>query len=73
MKCIHLLLRALKNQGSLICDAHQLFRALKKNPDVIPREAYPSSIFFLLSLENFKLSLNEWMVYGMESKGYNVC
>jgi len=39
---------------------------------MIPREAYPSSVFFLLSLANFELALNEWLVYAMENEAYNV-
>ncbi|KDR77442.1 hypothetical protein GALMADRAFT_65655, partial [Galerina marginata CBS 339.88] len=39
---------------------------------IIPRKAYPSSIFFLLSLENFELALEQWLTYGLEGCGYNV-
>jgi hypothetical protein len=67
------LLRAFQDQDCKISDSNQLFKALKKHPDMIPREAYPSSVFFLLTLESFTLSLKEWLVYALESKHYSVC
>lgn len=71
--CVCQSLRHFQDLGSKIIDSRQLFQALKKHPDLIPREAYPSSVFFLLSLENFEISLKEWLVYALDSKGYAVC
>ncbi|KDR71175.1 hypothetical protein GALMADRAFT_75401 [Galerina marginata CBS 339.88] len=61
-----------QTQGKKITKSKELIRAIKKNPDIIPRRAYPSSIFFLLSLENFELALEQWLIYGLEDLGYNV-
>jgi len=49
-----------------------LFKAIKKYPNIIPRKAYPSSIFFLLNFENFELALEQWLIYGLENVQYNV-
>ncbi len=38
-----------KNQGTLIGNSKQLFQALKKNPDTIPREAYPWMVYAMES------------------------
>ncbi|KAF8955023.1 hypothetical protein BDZ97DRAFT_1861869 [Flammula alnicola] len=61
-----------QTQGIKIEKSKDFIKALSKNPDIIPRKAYPSSIFFLLSLENFELALEQWLICGMENLGYNV-
>ncbi|KDR82477.1 hypothetical protein GALMADRAFT_57184 [Galerina marginata CBS 339.88] len=61
-----------QTQGKKITKSKELIRAIKKNPDIIPRRAYPSSIFFLLSLQNFELALEQWLIYGLEALRYNV-
>jgi hypothetical protein len=40
------LLRVSKNLGIAVGTSKELFRALKKYPDMIPRKMYPSSVFF---------------------------
>ncbi len=45
---------------------------LKKNPDIIPRSALPSSVFFLLNFSNFKLAKTQWLFYALDEVGYNV-
>lgn len=49
-----------------------MFYALKTNPSIIPILAYPSSVFFLLSLENFVRAVKEWLGYALESLSYDV-
>jgi len=50
-----------------------IFTILKTHPDMIPHGAHPSLIFFMLSLDNFKLAINQWLRYSLDSLGYNVC
>jgi hypothetical protein len=39
---------------------------------MIPRQAHPSSIFFMLSLTNFELAIKQWLKYILHDMGYNV-
>ena len=50
-----------------------MFKILKGHPDIIPRQAHPSSIFFMLSLTNFQLAIKQWLGYILYEMNYNVC
>ncbi|PPQ72972.1 hypothetical protein CVT26_014517 [Gymnopilus dilepis] len=47
-----------------------LYRAFKKKPQMIPREAYPSSVFFLLNFQNFFEAGHMWLGYALEKEGF---
>ncbi|PPQ75845.1 hypothetical protein CVT26_001221 [Gymnopilus dilepis] len=48
-----------------------LFRAFKKYPHMIPREACPSSVFFLLNLKNFKEAASQWLGFAFSKEKLN--
>jgi hypothetical protein len=50
-----------------------MFNILNNNAEMIPREAHPSSIFFMLSLGNFRLAIKQWLGYMLWYLNYDVC
>ncbi|KDR64965.1 hypothetical protein GALMADRAFT_82467 [Galerina marginata CBS 339.88] len=42
-----------------------LLKFLKDHPDVIPRQSYPSSVYFLLSEGNFIIAYKEWLAFAL--------
>jgi len=53
-------------------NGHHLFNIIKGNPDLIPRKASPSTVFFLLSLQSFELAVRQWLGYTLDDKGFDV-
>jgi hypothetical protein len=52
---------------------NDMFKILKSHLDIIPCQAHPSSIFFMLSLTNFELAIKQWLGYILQKMNYNVC
>lgn len=53
-------------------NGRDVFRFLIKNPKAIPLASSPSSAYFLLSLENFLEAWRDWLLYAIQSAGYDV-
>ncbi|KDR65712.1 hypothetical protein GALMADRAFT_148477 [Galerina marginata CBS 339.88] len=51
--------------GSRKLTASEVLQFLKKNPDVIPRQSYPSSIYFLLNRDNFLIAYKQWLAFAI--------
>lgn len=49
-----------------------LYKLLKAHPSIIPRQALPSSIFFLLNFSNFYEAGKAWLGEALVSCGENV-
>ncbi|PPQ96188.1 hypothetical protein CVT26_004823 [Gymnopilus dilepis] len=59
------------SQNDIRDPGRHLFKALRDHPHVIPREAYPASVFFLLSYDNFQEAVVQWLGFGLENAGVN--
>jgi hypothetical protein len=68
---IHLFWKQIKGMRSI--GDKDMFNILKSNPDMVPRQAHPSSIFFMLSLANFQLAIKQWLGYMLCYLNYDVC
>ncbi|PPR00166.1 hypothetical protein CVT26_008884 [Gymnopilus dilepis] len=48
-----------------------LYQCFTKKPDMIPRESYPPSVFFLLSLDNFFEAGRMWLGFSLEKNSFH--
>ncbi|EDR05371.1 uncharacterized protein LACBIDRAFT_329808 [Laccaria bicolor S238N-H82] len=60
-----------KPTWSKVSTGKELIRALLKYPDMIPRDAYPSSVYSFLNLRNFQFAIKYWLGYALEAKQYD--
>ncbi|KAJ3521515.1 hypothetical protein NMY22_g12282 [Coprinellus aureogranulatus] len=49
-----------------------VIRALVKHPEIIPLDASPSSAYLFLSNENFVEAWEDFVLFGLQAKGYDV-
>lgn len=50
----------------------KIFKLLKKYPNIIPRQALPSSVFFLLNFNNFYEAGKTWLGQALVDCSENV-
>ncbi|KDR67906.1 hypothetical protein GALMADRAFT_146658 [Galerina marginata CBS 339.88] len=46
-------------------EGKELLQFFKEYPDVIPRQSYPSSVYFLLNLDNFIIVYKQWLAFAL--------
>ncbi|KDR65260.1 hypothetical protein GALMADRAFT_82066 [Galerina marginata CBS 339.88] len=55
----------LQLNGPRKLEGKELLQFFKKYPEIIPRQSYPSSVYFLLNLDNFIIAYKQWLAFAL--------